>query len=63
MDATNERQNSELEKIHAQISDTMAATARIRREPLWHPIAIALGLLLAGTALGAGWIVLAKILA
>jgi enhancing lycopene biosynthesis protein 2 len=70
MDTTNERDDPELQQmraLHAEImaetARVMAETARISREPLWHPIAIALGLLLAGTALGVGWVALAKMLA
>jgi F0F1-type ATP synthase assembly protein I len=64
MDTMNERENPDLQQMRALSAELMAETARISREPIWRPFAIALGLIGVGTAVGVGWIVLlSKILA
>ncbi|MGL9750802.1 MAG: hypothetical protein ACR5LC_04785 [Symbiopectobacterium sp.] len=43
--STNEMTTHELEKIHAEIAKLMAKTAKINRETMWYPVAVATGLI------------------
>lgn len=42
---TNDMTTVELEKIHTEIAKLMAETAKINRETMWYPVAIATGLI------------------
>ncbi|HGM7713163.1 hypothetical protein I5T97_17300 [Serratia marcescens] len=42
---TNDMTTVELEKFHTEIAKLMAETAKINRETMWYPVAIATGLI------------------